>query len=98
MMIWKGRCKLEEKNIITLTDKNGKNIDYELLDIIKLYGNVYTVFYPTDENDTEVVIFRVEDAEDVNKSKYIIEQDDLIIEKVYKIFKEKYKDKINFTD
>jgi uncharacterized protein YrzB (UPF0473 family) len=97
-MIWKGRCKLEEKNIITLTDKNGKNIDYELLDIIKLYGNVYTVFYPTDENDTEVVIFRVEDAEDVNKSKYIIEQDDLIIEKVYKIFKEKYKDKINFTD
>ena len=88
----------EEKNILTLTDENGNAIDYELLDIVPLNKNIYGVFYPTVPNDTEVVILRIEDTDNPNKSKYIVEQDEFILKKVYAIFKEKYKDEIKFKD
>lgn len=91
---------MEDKNIMTLTDENGNNVDYELLDIIQYNNKIYTVFYPTDESNTEVIILRVEEAEDREKSYYVVENDENIVQKVYEIFKEKYEydDEIEFKD
>ena len=89
---------MEEKNIITLTDDKGNNMEYELLDIIEYDEKIYTVFYPTEEGDTEVIILRAEDTENLDESRYIVEQDEKIIQNVYEIFKEKYKDEIDFID
>lgn len=86
------------KNIIKLTDESGHSIDYELLDIIKFDEKIYTVFYPTAENDTEVVILRVENTGNVDESRYVVEEDPYILKKVYEMFKEKYKDEIKFED
>lgn len=88
----------ENKNIMTLTDENGNNVDQELLDIIELEGKIYTVFYLTVEGDTEVLILRVEDSDNIEQSEYVVEQDEKIINKVFSIFKEKYKDEIKFED
>lgn len=88
----------ENKNIMTLTDDNGNNVDYELLDIIELEGKIYTVFYPTIEGDTEVLILRVEESDNIEQSEYVVEQNEKIINKVYDMFKEKYKDEIKFED
>lgn len=87
-----------KKNIMTLTDENGNTVQYELLDIIQYDENLYVVFYPTVLDDTEVVILRVEDSENINESNYIVEEDKYIVNEVYKMFKEKYKDKIKFED
>lgn len=86
----------DEKNIITLTDENGNNIDYELLDIIKYDDKIYAVFYPTIPDDNEVIILRVEDADNVEESVYVVEQDEFIINKIFSMFKEKYSDDFKF--
>ena len=89
---------MEEKNIMTFKDENGNERKYELLDIIPVEGKIYTVFYPTVLNDTEIIILRVEESDNPEESKYIVEQDKQILNKVYVIFKEKYKNEIDFID
>lgn len=88
----------EEKNIMTLTDENGNTVEYELLDIIQYDEKIFVVFYPTALEDTEVVILRVEDSENINESNYVVEEDEYIVKEVYNIFKEKYKDDFKFDD
>lgn len=87
-----------EKNIIALTDQDGNSINYELIDIIKENDKIYAIFYPTEVGDTEVLILRVEEAENPEQSLYVIEENNNIRQKVYEMFKEKYKDKIIFND
>ena len=88
----------DNKMIITLTTENGEKIDYELLDIVPYNNSTYTVFYPTDGSDTEVMILIVEDMENSDQSNYIVETDEDVINEVYKKFKEKYRGKILFAE
>lgn len=85
-------------NVITLTDELGNNIDYELLDIVDIDKDVYCVFYPTVENDTEVVILKVLESNDSDKTEYIVEQDEKKVMEVFEKFKEKYSDTIEFRE
>ena len=87
-----------KSNIITLTDELGNNIDYELLDIVDIGKDVYCVFYPTIENDTEVVILKVLASDNPDKTEYIVETDEKKVNEVFQKFKEKYSDTIEFRD
>ena len=87
-----------KNNVITLTDDLGNNIDYELLDIVDINNDVYCVFYPTIENDTEVVILKVLPSSDPDKTEYVIEQDEKKVNEVFLKFKEKYSNTIDFRD
>jgi len=89
---------MNKGTIITLTDESGNNINYELLDINVYNNNTYAVIYPTDPNDTEVLILRVEDIPNSDTANYIVETDEEAVQQVYKMFKEKYKGKILFPD
>lgn len=89
---------MEENNIIELRDDKGNIVKYRLLDVIKYNEKIFVVFYPVIEGDTEVIICRVEKAENEKESLYIPEADENTINYVYKMFKEKYKWKIKFTD
>ena len=86
------------KVIVTLTTEEGLDVNYELLDVVPYNNNVYAVFYPTEEGDTEVVIFRVEDIPGTEQANYLVETDDTIIQEVYKQFKAKYRGEILFAD
>lgn len=87
-----------DKDTLELTDENGNVIEYEVLDIIEFNDEFYTVLYQADGNDTDVIICRVEDTDDLNQSKYIMETDKNIINSVYKKFKENYIGEIRFLD
>ena len=89
---------MEDKIIMTLTSETGEQVDYELMDVVSLNNNIYSVFYPTKEGETEVVICRVEDIPGTDNSQYIMETDPAILNEVYQQFKTKYIGKIFFDD
>ena len=87
----------EQSSIITLTDENGKDQDFEYLDCIEFEGKEYLVLMPADELATEIVILEVEPVDEENEN-YLSVQDEELLNKVYAIFKERYKDILTFED
>ncbi len=85
----------EESSIISLTDENGEVTEFEYMDCITYQDIEYLVLMPLDE-DT-VVILQVEPVDEENEN-YLGVEDEQILEAVYDIFKEKYKDVLNFQD
>ena len=52
-----------------------------------------------EEDEGEVVILKLEDTdEDSDEESYVGVEDEEILNKVFAIFKEKYKDEFNFVD
>lgn len=85
-------------NIITLIDENGLEVSFEFLDLIDYQGKEYVVLLPTDDEEVgEVVILQIEGLDDENEN-YISVEDQDILNEVFQIFKEKFKDKFNFID
>ncbi len=87
----------EQTSIITLTDENGKDQDFEYLDCVEYEGKEYLVLMPADELATEIVILEVEPVDEENEN-YLSVQDEVLLNKVYAIFKERYKDILTFED
>lgn len=87
----------EESNILTLTDENGQDVEFEYLDCIEYGGKEYLVLMPADELATEIVILEVEPVDEENEN-YLSVQDEAILNAVYGIFKEKYKDVLTFEE
>ena len=88
-------------NIIVLNDENGEEVPFEFLDLIELAGEEYVVLLPVeeDEEDTgEVVILKVEDTESEEEESYVSVEDEEVLNKVFDMFKEKFKDEFNFID
>ena len=46
----------EESSILTLTDENGQDVDFEYLDCLEYQGTEYLVLMPADQPETEIVI------------------------------------------
>ena len=80
----------EETGILTLTDENGVETDFEYLDCIPYEGKEYLVLLPADEAATDVVILEVEPVDEETEN-YLSIQDEDLLNAVYDIFKEKYK-------
>ena len=87
----------EESSILTLTDENGVDTDFEYLDCIEYKGKEYLVLMPVDTVETEIVILEVEPVDEENEN-YLAVEDEKLLNAVYEIFKEKYKDILTFED
>ena len=91
----------EELNIITLTDEDGTDKDFEFLDLIDLDDKEYVVLLPVeseDENaDGEVIILEVHPLDEENEE-YLSIEDATTLNKVFEVFKERFKDDFNFVD
>ena len=87
----------EEPSILTLTDENGQDVDFEYLDCIEFQGKEYLVLMPTEELSTEIIILEVEPVDEENEN-YLSVQDENVLNAVYDIFKEKYKDVLTFEE
>ena len=85
----------EQTNILTLTDENGEDMDFEYLDCIEYQGTEYLVLMPADEGSNEIVILAIEPVDEENEN-YLSVSDEKILNGVYHIFKEKYKDVLTF--
>ena len=91
----------ELDNIIILNDENGEEVQFEFLDLIELDDEEYVVLLPVEEDEDaegEVVILKVEDTENEEEESYVSVDDEDILNKVFEIFKEKFKDEFNFID
>lgn len=87
----------EESEILTLTDENGNDVDFEYLDCMEYQGKEYLVLMPADEAETQIVILEVEPVDDDNEN-YLAVEDEAVLDAVYDLFKEKYKDVLTFED
>ena len=87
----------EEESILTLTDETGAEVQFEYMDCIEYEGKEYLVLLPMDEEDDEIVILEVEPVDEENEN-YLAVDDEAVLMAVYEIFKEKFKDVLNFAD
>ena len=91
-------------NIIILNDEEGNEVKFEFLDLIELDNEEYVVLLPVteegEEEEGEVVILKVEDSddEDSDEESYVSIEDEDILNRVFEIFKEKFKDDFDFVD
>ena len=89
-------------NIIVLNDENGEESRFEFLDLIELDNEEYVVLLPgegSDEEPGEVVILKVEDSDDDSDVEaYVSVDDEETLNKVFEIFKEKFKNEFDFVD
>ena len=85
----------EETSILTLTDENGQDVDFEYLDCIEYQGTEYLVLMP--EGEDEIVIMEIEPVDEENEN-YLAVEDEAVLDAVYGIFKEKFKDILTFED
>lgn len=87
----------ELANILTLTDENGEEVNFEYLDSVELDGKEYLVLMPEDEESNEIVILEVEPVDEETEN-YLSVTDEKVLNTVYGIFKERYKDVLTFED
>ena len=90
-------------NIIILNDEDGNEVKFEFLDLIDYEDEEYIVLLPVteegEEEEGEVVILKVEDTDDDSEegSNVRVENEDTL-NKVFEIFKERFKDDFDFVD
>ena len=92
----------ELDNIIILNDEEGNEVKFEFLDLIELDEEEYVVLLPVtdegDEEEGEVVILKLEDVEDDSQESYVSVDNEETLNKVFEIFKERFKDDFDFVD
>ena len=93
----------ELDNIIVLNDEQGNEVQFEFLDLVELDNEEYVVLLPVtdegEEDEGDPVILKLEDTdEDSEGESYVGVEDEEILNQVFSIFKEKYKDEFNFVD
>ena len=93
----------ELDNIVVLNDEDGNEVKFEFLDLVELDDEEYVVLLPVTENgeedEGEVVILKIEDTdEETDEESYVSVEDEDTLNKVFEIFKEKYKDEFDFVD
>ena len=91
----------EVDNIVILNDEEGNEVQFEFLDLIEYNEEEYVILLPVEdeisEEPQEVVILKVESTSEDEES-YVSVEDEEVLNNVFEIFKEKFKDEFNFTD
>ena len=93
----------EMDNMILLQDERGRDIPFEFLDLLEYEGKEYVVLLPAEDDGTgendEVVILEVLPVQGhPDLEQYVSVESEEILNAVFEIFKEKFKDAFNFID
>ena len=103
-MRWKGQSMANEElmqdmdnegALITLTDDEGNEVEFEFLDVVEFEGEEYIVLIENDEDADEVVILKI-NAIDEDTEEYVSIDDDELLQSIFEIFKQKYEGEIDF--
>lgn len=85
----------DEPFILSLTDENGEEVEFELIDSVDYQDKEYLILLPPDDDSAEVVILEVEPQGDDYET-YVTVNDEETLNAVYEIFKERFKDIFTF--
>ena len=89
----------EYTNVITLTDSDGSDVDFEVLDIVPYKEHEYVIMLPVDdESDSpEAVILELLEAEEDNEEDMLQGvEDEEILNAIFNLFMEKNADEFQF--
>lgn len=92
-----GEMLEEDDGIIVLNDEDGNEVSFEFLDLIEYNGEEYAVLLPVEDENGEVVILHVESINEEEDAFEGVESEE-ILEAVFEIFKEKFKDEFDFAE
>ena len=87
----------EESSIITFVDENAEEVSFEYMDCIEYQDKEYLALLPVDEGSNEVVILEIEPVDEENEN-YLTVEDEDVLNAVYAIFKDHFKDILTFED
>ena len=87
----------EEASILSLTDEEGNEVEFELIDSVDYEGVEYLILLPPDEVAAEVVILEVEPHTDGTES-YLTVDNEEVLNAVFAIFKERFADFFTFEE
>jgi len=87
----------EEVSTLTLIDEQGEEIVFEYLDCIEYEGKEYLVLTPMDDESGQIVILEVQPVDEEIEN-YVAVESEQILDAVYAIFKERYKDILTFAE
>ena len=81
--------EIQDEDIITLTDENGNDVEFLLLDVVEYNNDDYMVMIPLDDEeieDDEVVILKV--IREGDEETYSGVEDEDVLNAVFEIFQE----------
>ena len=84
-----------EGALLTLTDDEGNEIEFKLLDVIEYDSDEYIVLIENNEDADEVVILKINSL-DEETEEYVSIDDEETLQTVFEMFKKKYEGEINF--
>jgi len=87
----------EEISLLSLTDEEGNEVEFELIDSVDYEGAEYLILLPPEEEAAEVVILEVEPHKDGTES-YLSVDDEATLNAVFAIFKERFQDFFTFEE
>ena len=87
----------EEVSILSLTDENGVEQNFEYLDVMEYEGKEYLFLLPAEDETPQVLILEIEPVDEENEN-YLAIEDTALLETLYELFKEKFKDVFTFED
>ncbi|MBQ6213087.1 MAG: DUF1292 domain-containing protein [Ruminococcus sp.] len=90
--------ELEEdnENYITLTDDDGKDVSFEILDTVQYNERLFAVLLPFDEEDDGVVILEIIPSEDPEFDDFVAVEDEDLLNDVFEEFKKNYSGEYEF--
>jgi len=80
---------------VTFIDENGEEIEFEYLGSVDYEGKEYLALLPAGSD--ELVFMEVEPVDEENEDFLLVEDEDTL-DAVYQIFKENFKDLLDFAD
>ncbi len=89
--------KADRPSVITLTGEDGIDVDFEFVDVFGYQAQEYAVLIPCDRFIHGLVILKVEKCDDGDED-YTPVEDDALLSVLFDIFKERNKDRFNFSD
>ncbi|MCD7919964.1 MAG: DUF1292 domain-containing protein [Clostridiales bacterium] len=85
-----------EQDELILTDEDGNDITFQLLDVINHEGGRYLVLQDP-ENENYVVIMQ-EEEQNGDESTFTELEDEALLETIFALFKERNRETIDFDD
>jgi len=93
-----GEDEEENDDFVMLTNENGEEEKYEFLDLITIRNEEFVVLMPEDDDEKSVLILRVDESNEDGVDNYSSVDDDELLGLIFEIFKERNKDKFDFSE
>lgn len=79
----------DNENYITLTDDDGQDISFEVLDTIEYKDRLFAVLLPFEDEDDEVVILEIIPGEDPEMDDFVTVDDEDLLNEVFEEFQKR---------